>query len=78
MYAGNLGLSQSLETVLEAAHLMRDDSRVKFVLVGDGARRNWLQGEARSRQLINVEFVAHQAPIAMSAVRSTSGQTPAW
>ena len=72
MYAGNLGLSQSLETVLEAAHLMRDDSRVKFVLVGDGARRIWLQGEARSRQLSNVEFVAHQAPLAMSEVLATA------
>ena len=72
MYAGNLGLSQSLETVLEAAHLMRNDSRVKFVLVGDGARRSWLQGEARSRQLSNVEFVAHQAPVAMSEVLATA------
>jgi glycosyltransferase involved in cell wall biosynthesis len=68
MYAGNLGLSQSLETVLETADQMRDDGRVKFVLVGDGARRGWLQGEARSRRLSNVEFIAHQAPVAMSEV----------
>ncbi|HXN87678.1 MAG TPA: glycosyltransferase family 4 protein [Candidatus Binataceae bacterium] len=72
MYAGNLGLSQSLETVLEAAHQMRDDSRVKFVLVGDGARRIRLQEEAQSRRLTNVEFVAHQAPVAMSEVLATA------
>jgi colanic acid biosynthesis glycosyl transferase WcaI len=68
MYAGNLGLSQSLDTVLETAHLMRDDARVKFVLVGDGARRRWLQEQAQSRRLSNVEFIAHQAPLAMSEV----------
>jgi colanic acid biosynthesis glycosyl transferase WcaI len=68
MYAGNLGLAQGLGTVLEAAHLMRDDARVKFVLVGDGARKSSLEHEARARGLDNVEFIGRLHPDAMSEV----------
>ena len=68
MYAGNLGWSQKLETVLHTARLMRDDLRVKFVLVGDGARKSSLEQEARVQKLDNVEFVDRQDPSAMSEV----------
>lgn len=36
LYAGILGIAQGLETVLEAAHLLRDRSDIRFLLVGDG------------------------------------------
>ena len=68
MYAGNLGLSQGLETVLEAAHLTREDGRVKFVLVGDGARKSWLEHQARTLRLPNIKFIDRQLPDAMSKV----------
>ena len=57
MYAGNLGWSQNLEAVVETARLMRDEPRVKFVLVGDGARKRSLQQEARRNGASNVEFI---------------------
>lgn len=60
MYSGNLGLSQSLETVLEAAGRLRDDERVLFVLVGDGARRRALEERARRAGLQNVRFLPYQ------------------
>jgi colanic acid biosynthesis glycosyl transferase WcaI len=68
MYAGNLGWTQNLESVLEAAHLLRGDPQIKFVLVGDGARKNQLQEEAERRQLSNVDFVDRVNPTAMSEV----------
>ena len=39
MYAGNIGHSQGLETVVEAARLLRDESSILFVIVGDGVKR---------------------------------------
>src|SRR5262249_22949502 len=60
MYSGNLGLSQQLETVLEAAHLLRDHGRVLFLLVGEGARKDWLRERARELKLGNVEFQPYQ------------------
>jgi putative colanic acid biosynthesis glycosyltransferase WcaI len=56
MYAGNLGWTQNLECVLDAAHLMRDDRRVRFVIVGGGARKIHLQTRAKHLQLTNVVF----------------------
>ncbi len=60
MYAGNLGLSQQLESVLAAARRLSADERILFVLVGDGARRQWLLSEARSMGLRNFEILPQQ------------------
>jgi glycosyltransferase involved in cell wall biosynthesis len=68
MYAGNLGWSQNLEAVVETACLMRDDPRVKFVLIGDGARKRSLEQEAHRKGRLNIEFVERRPPGAMSEV----------
>ena len=60
MYSGNLGLSQQLETVLDAADLLRADQRIVFLMVGEGARKNWLKDRARDLKLMNVEFLPYQ------------------
>ena len=60
MYSGNLGLSQQLETVLEAADRLRDDSRIMFAMIGEGARKKWLQERASAIGLANVRFLPHQ------------------
>ena len=55
VFAGNLGMVQGLETVVEAADRLRD-SRVCFLLVGDGSDRERLEREAQRRGLTNVVF----------------------
>jgi glycosyltransferase involved in cell wall biosynthesis len=56
MYSGNLGLSQGLETVLDAAARLRSDRRIRFVFIGDGARRRLLEARARDLGLENLRF----------------------
>jgi len=58
MYAGNVGLSQSLDLVLDAAVALRDDPEVAFVINGGGAARPDL--ERRAKGLENVRFVDMQ------------------
>jgi colanic acid biosynthesis glycosyl transferase WcaI len=58
MYAGNVGLSQSLDLVLGAAAAMVDDPDVVFVINGGGAARPDL--ERRAEGLANVVFVDMQ------------------
>jgi colanic acid biosynthesis glycosyl transferase WcaI len=58
MYAGNVGLSQPLETVLEAAAALSYDEQLAFVINGQGAKRAEL--ERRARGLGNVHFVDMQ------------------
>ncbi|MCU1351511.1 MAG: glycosyl transferase, group 1 [Acidimicrobiales bacterium] len=55
MYAGNIGLSQSLDLVLAAATHLVDDPGVAFVINGGGSARAGL--EQRARGLPNVTFV---------------------
>jgi colanic acid biosynthesis glycosyl transferase WcaI len=58
-YSGNLGLSQGLESVLEAAEMVQD-LPIRFMLVGDGNARAALQASASSKQLTNVSFYPAQ------------------
>lgn len=54
-YLGTHGLAHGLEVVLDAAELLSNEP-VRFVLVGDGAQKGWLQDQAARRGLGNVEF----------------------
>ena len=60
MYSGNLGLSQQLEVVLSAADRLRDDQRVVFVFIGEGARKPWLMRRAEALNLPNVMFLPYR------------------
>jgi colanic acid biosynthesis glycosyl transferase WcaI len=59
MYAGNVGLSQSLDVVLDAAAALSHEPDVVFVINGSGAARPPL--EAKARGMSNVVFVEPQA-----------------
>jgi colanic acid biosynthesis glycosyl transferase WcaI len=58
MYAGNVGLSQSLGLVIDAAAALSHDERIAFVINGQGAARADL--ERRAQGLANVVFVDMQ------------------
>lgn len=57
MYSGNIGLSQGLESVVEAAQLLRDVPDIRFVFVGDGANKVALQARVAALDLPNVTFL---------------------
>jgi colanic acid biosynthesis glycosyl transferase WcaI len=61
LYAGNVGLSQGLEVVLDAAELLRGQPDVLFQIVGAGSSKAELMAEAERRQLPNVRFLPLQA-----------------
>lgn len=49
LHAGNMGVKQGLENVVEAARLADEDQHdVRFVLLGDGNRRQALEDSARN------------------------------
>ena len=55
-YVGTHGLLQGLEQVLDAAEAFREDPRVAFAFVGEGARKDALIEEANRRGLSRVTF----------------------
>ncbi len=60
LYAGNMGLSQGLETILFAAQLSQSNHDILFVLVGEGATRSALEKMAEEKSLSNVMFFPFQ------------------
>jgi glycosyltransferase involved in cell wall biosynthesis len=55
-YTGNFGIKQQMETVVEAARLLRDRRDIRFVLVGDGARKQEAVDLAADARLENLEL----------------------
>jgi colanic acid biosynthesis glycosyl transferase WcaI len=60
VYAGNLGMKQGLDVLLEAAPLLRDP-RIRIVICGDGARRESLVQRVRELKLPKVSILPFQA-----------------
>jgi glycosyltransferase involved in cell wall biosynthesis len=59
-YAGNMGYAQGLEVLVQAAYILRHDSNVLFLFVGDGVACASLLADVQQKQLTNVKFVGHQ------------------
>ena len=57
MHSGNLGLSQSLETLVGAAALLSDLPDVEVVFVGEGVKKADLQAQVAALALPNVTFL---------------------
>lgn len=69
VFAGNLGVAQSLETVLDAAErLQMAGMSVRFFLVGSGSRSDWLKDQIRQRKLTNVEAPGRFPPESMGLI----------
>lgn len=60
MYAGNIGLTSCLEDVLRAAEILHEQTKIQFVIVGEGVKKKILEAERQNRQLRNVIFLPYQ------------------
>lgn len=59
LYSGNLGRCHDVETLLNAAKLLKDEP-VQFVIVGSGAKRQALMQDVERHQLSRVRFLPYQ------------------
>ena len=60
LHAGNLGMGQNLDVVIEAAALLRDRDDITILFIGDGNRKPALEAKVRDRGLANVRFLPFQ------------------
>lgn len=67
-YCGLHGLFQGLDVVVEAAKQLRDDSRIVFVMVGDGPSKESLVAKAKAEGLTNILFHPRQPKDRMPAI----------
>ncbi len=60
LHAGNIGHSQNLDAVIEAAAHLRARADILFLFIGDGNRRPALEAAVVERGLANVRFLPFQ------------------
>lgn len=56
-YFGNMGICQDMETLLHAAKLLKDDPRVRFLIVGHGGKTEAVQAFLAEHNLRNVQLL---------------------
>lgn len=62
VYAGNIGIMQNVDILIEAANLMKDDKSVWFHIIGDGINKDKLEAKARDYEIKNISFWPMQKP----------------
>lgn len=62
VYAGNLGKMQNVELILETAAIMKEESDIRFYIIGSGVNGEQLKAFAKEKQLENVRFITMQPP----------------
>lgn len=70
VFAGNLGTVQALETILDAAEILRCEKEIALILVGSGSRSAWMQAEINRRNLANVHLPGRFPPSDMPSIMS--------
>jgi glycosyltransferase involved in cell wall biosynthesis len=71
-YVGTHGMAHGLDIVLDAAARLREDSRIGFVLVGDGAERARLEARAAQMDLPNLHIAGQLPKSEMPAIWSAT------
>jgi glycosyltransferase involved in cell wall biosynthesis len=59
-YSGNMGLTHDMETIVEAAHELREDRAIQFVMIGGGGKLSKIEEMARVYKLNNMTFLPYQ------------------
>lgn len=71
-YAGALGMANDIPTILQAAHLVQDDEKIRFLIVGDGKERKNLENQAQQMGLKNLIFAGSRKKSEMGRVLAAS------
>lgn len=72
-YVGTHGMAHGLDTIIEAAELLRDREDIVLLMAGDGAERERLQQAVEDRQLKNVKMLGQLPKEDMPKLWSISG-----
>lgn len=62
VYAGNIGMMQNVDILIETAKLMKYDESVRFHIVGNGLYKETLESKAKEYDLNNISFWPMQPP----------------
>ena len=61
LYAGNIGLTQGLEMLVDVARMLRNEDSIRILIVGDGAARKDLERSVAESGLPNITLLPFQS-----------------
>ena len=56
VFAGNVGVGQAVQVIVEAATLLKDQPDIRFVVFGHGSRWDWMCEQVKGRGLTNLHL----------------------
>lgn len=56
VFAGNVGVAQAVEVIVEAAELLKSHSGISFVIFGQGSRWDWMREQVAVQGLTNLHL----------------------
>ena len=62
VYAGNIGVMQNVDILVESAKLMKDDKSVWFHIIGNGVYKDKLEARTKEYGITNISFWPMQPP----------------
>jgi colanic acid biosynthesis glycosyl transferase WcaI len=63
MFAGNIGEAQDFPCILAAAELLKEQRHIRWLIVGDGRMRGWLEKEIQRRGLSSQVLLLGRFPV---------------
>ncbi|EKD55424.1 MAG: hypothetical protein ACD_60C00009G0017 [uncultured bacterium] len=63
IFSGNIGVAQDVETIVKAALLLKNQKNIKWIFLGDGSKREWLQAEIKRFELEETVYWLGQHPV---------------
>jgi glycosyltransferase involved in cell wall biosynthesis len=63
MFAGNIGKAQDFPTILSAAEKLKSYPEIKWVVLGNGTMRSWVEEEVRARNLNDAVHLLGRYPV---------------
>ncbi|MEG2790447.1 MAG: glycosyltransferase family 4 protein, partial [Odoribacter sp.] len=63
MYAGNIGEAQGFETMMEAALLLKEFFLIKWIFIGDGRKRKYIEDFVQQNDLKDNVFILGRFPL---------------
>ncbi|MHC1779107.1 MAG: glycosyltransferase family 4 protein [Bacteroidales bacterium] len=63
MFAGNIGESQDFNSIMRAALLLKSEKNIKFIIIGDGRKKSWVDSFIIENQLENTVQMLGRFPL---------------
>jgi len=63
MFAGNIGEAQDFDNIMNAALLLKSNKCIKFIIIGDGRKKEWLGSFIKANHLEDNVYLMGRYPI---------------